>query len=74
MTFQLFMTEVYLKHKFNWLLIVKMNLFIRGKYQNILKKKKKKKNVLAERGFDPRTSGLWAQHASAAPLCFSVTI
>ena len=27
-----------------------------------------KKN-LAERGFDPRTSGLWAQHASAAPLC-----
>ena len=26
---------------------------------------------LAERGFDPRTSGLWAQHASAAPLCFS---
>ncbi len=27
------------------------------------------KNVLAERGFDPRTSGLWAQHASAAPLC-----
>ena len=27
---------------------------------------------LAERGFDPRTSGLWAQHASTAPLC-SVT-
>ena len=25
---------------------------------------------LAERGFDPRTSGLWAQHASTAPLCF----
>ena len=25
--------------------------------------------VLAERGFDPRTSGLWAQHASTAPLC-----
>ena len=24
---------------------------------------------LAERGFDPRTSGLWAQHASTAPLC-----
>ncbi|WAQ98726.1 hypothetical protein MAR_023099 [Mya arenaria] len=22
-----------------------------------------------ERGFDPRTSGLWAQHASTAPLC-----
>ena len=28
-----------------------------------------KKIVLAERGFDPRTSGLWAQHASTAPLC-----
>ena len=28
------------------------------------------KKTLAERGFDPRTSGLWAQHASTAPLCF----
>ncbi|KNC26999.1 hypothetical protein FF38_02305 [Lucilia cuprina] len=28
---------------------------------------------LAEQGFDPRTSGLWAQHASTAPLCFSRT-
>ena len=26
--------------------------------------------ILAERGFDPRTSGLWAQHASTAPLCY----
>ena len=26
------------------------------------------KNI-AERGFDPRTSGLWAQHVSTAPLC-----
>ena len=26
--------------------------------------------MLAERGFDPRTSGLWAQHASTAPLCY----
>ena len=25
--------------------------------------------ILAEDGFDPSTSGLWAQHASAAPLC-----
>lgn len=24
---------------------------------------------LAERSFDLRTSGLWAQHASTAPLC-----
>lgn len=30
----------------------------------------RKKCWLAERGFDPRTSGLWAQHASTAPLCF----
>ena len=28
-------------------------------------------NCLAERSFDLRTSGLWAQHASAAPLCLS---
>lgn len=26
--------------------------------------------ALAERSFDLRTSGLWAQHASAAPLCY----
>ena len=31
--------------------------------------KAKRQNSLAERGFDPRTSGLWAQHASTAPLC-----
>ena len=24
---------------------------------------------IAESGFDPPTSGLWAQHASSAPLC-----
>ena len=24
---------------------------------------------LAERGFDPRTSGLWGEHASTAPPC-----
>lgn len=29
---------------------------------------------LAERGFDPRTSGLWAQHASTAPLCYYTII
>ena len=33
-------------------------------FQNILKK------ILAERSFDLRTSGLWAQHASTAPLCY----
>ena len=26
--------------------------------------------LLAERSFDLRTSGLWAQHASTAPLCY----
>ena len=25
---------------------------------------------VAEGGFDPPTSGLWAQHASSAPLCW----
>ena len=29
-----------------------------------------KKYYVAERSFDLRTSGLWAQHASTAPLCF----
>ena len=28
------------------------------------------KKHLAERSFDLRTSGLWAQHASTAPLCY----
>ena len=28
------------------------------------------KSQLAERSFDLRTSGLWAQHASTAPLCY----
>ena len=31
---------------------------------------KARKGILAERSFDLRTSGLWAQHASTAPLCF----
>ena len=29
---------------------------------------------IAEEGFDPPTSGLWAQHASAAPLCWKSDI
>ena len=32
--------------------------------------KRKKKKRVAVTGFDPATSGLWAQHASAAPHCF----
>ena len=45
---------------------------IKDKKKKELKKnwrRLEKKNILAERGFDPRTSGLWAQHASSAPLC-----
>ena len=34
------------------------------------KKEWKTEIPLAERGFDPRTSGLWAQHVSTAPLCY----
>uniref|UniRef100_A0A8D1T4Q4 Uncharacterized protein n=1 Tax=Sus scrofa TaxID=9823 RepID=A0A8D1T4Q4_PIG len=30
---------------------------------------KKAFSSISEDGFDPSTSGLWAQHASAAPLC-----
>ena len=36
---------------------------------NLLRFAREKKSI-AERGFDPRTSGLWAQHASTAPLCY----
>jgi hypothetical protein len=32
------------------------------------REKKKKVNELSEPGFDPGTCGLWAHHASAAPL------
>ena len=35
-----------------------------------LDRKEVQKKDLAERSFDLRTSGLWAQHASTAPLCF----
>ena len=38
-------------------------------YCRIFLDKLKFKKYIAERGFDPRTSGLWAQHASTAPLC-----
>ena len=37
------------------------------------KKKSGKEKKLAERSFDLRTSGLWAQHASTAPLCYTVS-
>ena len=31
-----------------------------------------KNMYIAEGGFDPPTSGLWAQHASSAPLCWKL--
>ena len=42
-----------------------LNSIFRTK-RNLLKKYKK---YVAEGSFDLPTSGLWAQHASAAPLC-----
>jgi hypothetical protein len=37
---------------------------------DVCKTKDEKNWFLAERSFDLRTSGLWAQHASTAPLCY----
>ena len=37
-------------------------------FENMGVKKKRGKSVAAD-GFDPSTSGLWAQHASTAPRC-----
>ena len=34
------------------------------------KLKRRRKARVDEQGFDPWTSGLWAQHASTAPLCY----
>ena len=51
---------------------------IKVKKKKRIKKKMEKfgkeKGFLAERGFDPRTSGLWAQHASSAPLCSHINL
>ena len=40
------------------------NYFIRKTFSTLIGRV-----YIAEEGFDPPTSGLWAQHASAAPLC-----
>ena len=48
----------------NWLQMVKKH-----RKNNSIKEIILSKNWLAERSFDLRTSGLWAQHASTAPLC-----
>ena len=50
----------------------KLVVNLRKKKTKMKKKKEEKKSkkmCLAEDGFDPSTSGLWAQHAPAAPLC-----
>ena len=39
-------------------------------FENICSHFNAKKSLKAEKAFDPSTSGLWAQHTSAAPLCF----
>ena len=46
-----------------------MQFFLDSLHINYFLSKMKKRN-LAERSFDLRTSGLWAQHASTAPLCY----
>ena len=41
------------------------------KYSKVIKRLNQSiERTIAERGFDPRTSELWAQHASTAPLCY----
>ena len=45
--------------------------FLLGNEPTIFVRVIKEKQNVAERGFDPGTSGLWAQHASTAPFCFS---
>ena len=45
-------------------------LFATSPLDRLTIKAMSKSFLLAERGFDPRTSGLWAQHASTAPLCY----
>ena len=49
------------------------NLEEKCELQLIIGLKHLKHLILAEDGFDPSTSGLRAQHASAAPLCCMMT-
>ena len=44
-------------------------LISRKSSEHIIRTYIKKNLYVAEGGFDPPTSGLWAQHASSAPLC-----
>ena len=49
--------------------------FIFSKKQKIKKKKfNLKDRFVAEGSFDLPTSGLWAQHASSAPLCWKLKV
>ena len=50
----------------------KSGLIERWKKKLPFQKKKSKKKILAESGFDPPTCELWARHASPAPLRFVV--
>ena len=56
-----FSREVY----WEGLFFVRIMLFIHGVSTTL----QQKILYVAESGFDPPTSGLWAQHASSAPLC-----
>ena len=49
-------------------------LFATSPLDRLTIKAMSKSFLLAERGFDPRTSGLWAQHASTAPLCLAMRL
>ena len=48
---------------------VKGNPFLADVLKLEAKTVRKSEKKIAKRGFDPRTSGLWAQQASTAPLC-----
>ena len=65
------MRDTAVSHSIDWKLTIylkRWNFNILIAIETFYGREKKKK--LAERGFDPRTSGLWAQHASTAPLCW----
>ena len=51
-----------------WKLLFEIIEMIYGRHYGDIKNWIEKN--LAERSFDLRTSGLWAQHASTAPLCY----
>ena len=67
--------EIY--HQRAGLTRIDASTYFQGHFPNLRMKyiieetwRKFKKLYVAESGFDPPTSGLWAQHASSAPLCW----